>query len=216
MTSMNNNNDGAEVFRYREILVTVDVPASVAERLGKIATALAKVSDPVHIDAFWIPPELMHLTLLHLGRVREDLVDLIQERIQDTLATFAPFTCRMGSLELHGDPEAEDPEEAPDALWATIEDPEGALAALHDGIAAALEDIGVQHHAAAPFRPHIAGALFAKFRNTREFGSVMLERSGENLGEFPVRELVVLENRAADGHRDQPFRPVKRLELRGD
>ncbi|MFH1530792.1 MAG: 2'-5' RNA ligase family protein [Pseudomonadota bacterium] len=207
--------DEAEMFAYREILLTVDVPSGIAERLGKIAAALAKVSDPAHIDAFWIPPELMHVTLLHLGRVREDLVDVIQTRVNETLRTVAPFTCSVGRLDPNGNPEAEDPEQAPGALWAMVEDPDGVLSELHDKVAEALEDLGVQHHSAGPFVPHIPVALFAKFRNTREFGSVMLEHTSENLGELPVRELVVLENRAADGQRDQPFRPLKRLELAG-
>jgi len=205
--------DGADVFRYREILVTIDVPAAVAERLAKVGNALEKVSDPVHIDAFWIPPELMHVTLLHLGRVREDLVDLIQDRIDETLADVAPFTSRVGRIDPHGD--AEDPDDMADALWAILEDPDGILSGLRARLADALEDMGVTHHSTGDFVPHIPVALFAKFRNTREFGSVMLEREGEEIGDVPIRELVVLENRAADGQRDQPFRPLKRLELQG-
>ncbi len=208
--------DGAGVFTYQEILVTVDVPANVAERLSKVATALAKVSDPVHIDAFWIPPELMHMTLLHLGRVREDLVQLVQDCIDETVRSVPPFTCRVGRIDPHGNPKAVDSEQAPDALWAIIDDPDGVLSGLHDRLAEALEDMGVQHHSASPFVPHVPVALFAKFRNTREFGSVMLEHEGEDLGEVPVRELVILENRAADGQREQPFRPLKRLELKGE
>jgi len=210
-----NKQDEAEMFRYREILVTVDVPAGAAERLGNIAAALATVSDPVHIDAFWIPPELMHLTLLHLGRVRDDLVDLIQNRIDEILADAAPFTCPMGRIDLHGEPDAEDPEAATDALWAFVQDPDAALSGLRERIVEALKEMGVEHHSAAAFEPHVPVALFAKFRNTREFGSVMLEQEVEDLGEVPVREVVILENRAADGQRDQPFRPLGRLELRG-
>ena len=207
--------DGTDLFRYPEILVTVDVPAAVAERVGKIALALAKVSDPVHIDAFWIPPELMHVTLLHLGRVREDLVPLIQERLGATLADVAPFTCSTGRVDLHGESDADDPEGTADALWATVVDSDASLAALRDRLAEALEEIGVQHHSVQPFEPHIPVALFAKFRNTREFGSVMLEQEGQDLGQVPIRELVLLENRAADGQRDQPFKPLKRLEVGG-
>jgi 2'-5' RNA ligase len=210
------NQDGTEVFQYREILVTIDVPAGVAERLGKVGSALAKVSDPVHIDAFWIPPELMHLTLLHLGRVREDLIELVQTRIRETVADVTVFTARMGRIDVHADPEAADPDDAADALWALVEDPDGVLAGLRARLADALEDMGIQHHSVGAFVPHVPVALFAKFRNTREFGSVMLEQEGEDLGEVPVREIVVLENRAADGQRDQPFRPLKRLELQGD
>ena len=211
-----NSQDETAMFRYREILVTIDVPAGIAEQLGKVGAALAKVSDPVHIDAFWIPPELMHVTLLHLGRVREDVVDIIQSRIEETLRTVAPFTCHAGRLETHENPEADDPEQAPDALWAIIVDADEVLSGVRNKIAEALEDIGVEHHSVAPYIPHIPVALFAKFRNTREFGSVMLENEGEALGDLPVREVVLLENRAADGHREQPFRPLKRLELKGE
>jgi 2'-5' RNA ligase len=211
----NKKQDGTDGFSYREILVTIDVPAGVAERLGKVGSALEKVSDPVHIDAFWIPPELMHVTLLHLGRVRDDLVELIQERIDETLGSVAPFSCRVGRIEPHGDAVSDDPEDMADALWAILEDPDGVLSGMRARVADALEDMGVAHHTVGEFVPHIPVALFAKFRNTREFGSVMLEREGEDIGEVPVRELVVLENRAADGQRDQPFRPLKRLELQG-
>ena len=186
--------DGTEAFQYREILVTIDVPAAVAERLGKAAAALAKVSDPAHIDAFWIPPELMHMTLLHLGRVREDLIELIQTRIRETVADVAKFTCRMGRLDVHGDGDAGELEDAADALWGTVLDPDGSLSGLRARLADALEDMGVQHHSVGDFAPHVPVALFAKFRNTREFGSVMLEQEGEDLGEVPGENCGVARN----------------------
>ena len=213
MTSM--KQDKSDVFQYREVLITVDVPATAAEKLGKVATALARVSDPTHIDAFWIPPELMHVTLLHLGRVREDLVETVQERVGEVAGKTAPFTCSLSRLTTHDHPDAEDPEASVDALWVGVEDPDAHLAMLRDGLVEVLEEIGIQHHSPQPFEAHVPVALFAKFRNTREFGSVMLEHGDEDPGELPVRELVVLENRASDGHRDLPFRPLKRLELRG-
>ncbi len=213
VTSM--KQDESDGFQYREILITVDVPAPAAEKLGRAAAALARVSDPTHIDAFWIPPELMHVTLLHLGMVREDLVEIIQERVGEVTGKTAPFSCGLSRLTPHGEPNAETPEANVDALWGVVEDPDAHLAMLRDGLIEVLEEMGIEHHSPQPFEAHIPVALFAKFRDTREFGSVMLELDTEDLGELPVRELVVLENRASDGHRDQPFRPLKRLELRG-
>ncbi|MBM4373356.1 MAG: hypothetical protein FJ098_16990, partial [Deltaproteobacteria bacterium] len=74
---------------------------------------------------------------------------------------------------------------------------------------------GVQHHSPAVFEPHVPLGLFEKFNATREFGSVLMEQEALERLDLPVREIVLMENRAPDGVREQPFRPLRRVELRG-
>ncbi len=188
------------LFKYEEVVVTVELPTAVCRQLTEAAVALRKVTG-TQASIFWIPTTVTHLSLLFTGRVREDLVSVLVGAWQPVVAAIPAFTLRAKGLQLYREGEGES--EVTKAIWAGVETSDELLA-LRQKLVETLETLEVQV-AVEVFDPHVPLALADEFRNTREFSTVFSQWQMKDFGEIPVAALTVKVANPVQGDLDAPF-----------
>jgi 2'-5' RNA ligase len=96
----------------------------------------------------WVRPEGIHLTLKFLGDVPEQRLPELYDAVACACRAAAPFSLSVAGLGYFGSASR------PRVIWAGVDEPTGALAALQRAIEEELAHMGFQREARA-FRPHL-------------------------------------------------------------
>lgn len=196
---------------YEELVVAVDLPASVCKELTNAALALRKVTNPLHLQVFWVPANVAHIAVLNTGRVRVDLQNVVSDAMREAVAGFGDFKVNLKGLVLRK--EEGDGEDAPvKALWVGVQ-PVEQLTELRARLSRSLSELDIDVDV-SPYRPHVVLALMDQFRNTREFSSAFVEWQDKDFGEVPVHSLLVKSVTPRKGTTDRPFSVLANLPLR--
>ena len=99
-------------------------------------------------DLRWVDPAGIHLTLAFLGELDDIRVAQAREAATYAAAASSPFTFRLSGLGTFGQ------SRQPRVLWMGVSEPSGALHALHQVVAQALEQRGFVTEK-RPFAPHL-------------------------------------------------------------
>lgn len=210
---MSTDKPQADIFSYDEFVVSVDLSTDVCNQLQQAAAALKKTTNPLHMQVFWVPPNLAHISLLYTVRVREDLQAGVVDALRMAVEEVEPFKVRIRGLALHEETDGEGGQRVK-ALWARVVEGEG-LADLRTGMRASLADLNVQLDE-LDYTPHVPIALVDQFRNTREFNSAFVEWQDQDFGEVPVRAVLVKKANPREGTVSQPFSVVANLSFKQD
>ena len=200
----------AKLFSYEELVICLEISTPVCTELTRAGTALKKTIDPVHMQVFWIPPNVAHVALLHTASVRQDLVPMVTDAFGAVASGVEPFTVRLKGLTLRE--EEHEGEKRTRAIWAGVENAEP-LVALREALTTALGDLDVQNDP-DPYLPHVPLALVDSFRNTREFSSAFVEWQDREFGEFEIKAVTVKKANPKEGTAEQPFTVIKELPVR--
>ena len=136
--------------RQMRLFIAVDPSAEMAARAGRISDRMRSAG----VEAAWVPPAQMHLTLHFLG---DDVGDADLHRIcraVDTAAAAArPFRLSCAGIGVFPD------QQRPRVAWLGIREGTEELVALHDALAALLEPLGFPPEARG-YRPHLTLGRF--------------------------------------------------------
>ena len=199
-----------KLFGYKELVVVVDVPTGMCSVLAQASAALKKTCNPLHQQIFWIPANIVHLAVLHTGRVREDLVSVVGDYVKKAVAEMPGFTIKVAGLKLYEDKPGGG-EKAIKAIWAVVEN-HGRLTELRQKLVEELQEIDVQLDP-DPFEAHVPLALVDQFRNTREFDSAFVEWHDHDFGTIKVDSLQLKVANPAEGTMDRPFSVARTISL---
>ena len=173
----------------KRLFIALDLPDDLAGLLAGLDRGIEGMR--------WIAAERLHLTLCFLGNVETEA----QARLAALLdhVDCEPFALRVkgcGCFTRHGG----------FVLWAGVEDPVDALAALHQQVAEAVRAAGVDP-GSERFHPHLTLARMRRGKPTmvREFLDENAERA---FGEFPVDGVTLYSSEL------KPEGPVYRVECR--
>jgi len=126
------------------LFVAVDTPSDLRRELARIRDELRRS----RADARWEADAKLHCTLKFLGEVAEPLAGPIGEALASVAARHNPFEVRYASIGCFPD------RRRPRVVWAGIEDPAGALAAIAGDIDGASALFGIQRED-RPLHPHV-------------------------------------------------------------
>jgi 2'-5' RNA ligase len=126
------------------LFFALDTPATVRTRIAGVSTVLKDSG----ADVKWEPPTKLHCTVKFLGDTNENLLDAVKEKASALAGSTPPLRILYGGLGCF--PSLRDPR----VVWAGMEDPDGNLAALEQGLNRALADLGFEPEQRA-FRPHL-------------------------------------------------------------
>ncbi len=163
--------------RQMRLFIAVDPSAEMAARAARIADRLRGAG----VEAAWVQPSQMHLTLQFLGDDVDD-ADLhrICQAIDTAAATTPPFRLSCSGVGVFPDPRR------PRVAWLGVGEGAAEVTALHDAVAALLEPLGFPPEARG-YRPHLT---LGRFRGGSRSG-----RSDDGAGLAAALESV----RDADG-----------------
>jgi len=192
-------------------VAAVELSTPVCSELTRAGAAIKKTTNPLHMQMFWIPPNIAHVSVLHTGRVREDMVALVAEALEKVVSETEPFALKVLGLRLYEEGE-EGREKRLRAIWAGIEDSQPLLE-LRGRLVESLADFELQVDP-DPYEPHVPLALVDQFRNTREFNSAFVEWQDRAFGEVRVEALLFKKANPTEGTTDEPFSTVNTLCLK--
>jgi len=175
------------------IFFGLELPPGIKSRLLKVRSAVP--------GAKWQSAEQLHITLLFLGSVEEEVVSAVCDQAREIL--MEPFVLGVAGLSCFGHPQK------PRNLWAGVQ-PEAPVAGLHDGLKGRMTNLGFEI-GGRTFRPHITLARFK-----RQAGSVedlLTEHTDSEFGHFPVTEFVLFGSKP--GPTESVYTVIERFPLRG-
>jgi len=123
--------------------IALPLPASVKQALEETIQSLRR-----HIDARWVRPEAMHLTLKFLGDIAEDLVPALGHGLDEICAGYPEMAF---SLDVLG---AFPGRKRARIIWTSLHGSIKELASLAEQVDRLCGRYGVRHETRA-FRPHI-------------------------------------------------------------
>jgi len=158
--------------RGMRLFIAVDPSAEMAARAGRIIERL-RAAD---VEAAWVEPARMHLTLHFLGDEVDD-ADLhrICLAIDEAAATVPPFRVACAGVGVF--PDARRPRVA----WLGVREGAADLIALQAALAARLDPLGFPPEARG-YRPHLTLGRFRSGRGRADPGNAALAAAIEAVG----------------------------------
>lgn len=106
--------------RDLRLFLAIDVPNSVREKI----TEAQRFYKALNLDAAWVKPANMHLTVKFLGDTPPDLIPAIKDRMAEITKPLPPFSITLGKVGVFPNVSR------PRVLWIGLEDREGHLDSL--------------------------------------------------------------------------------------
>lgn len=124
--------------------IAIDIPPWVKEQIAGIQNRFKSLD----LNASWVRPENIHLTLKFLGDIDPQRVPLIKETMTRALNPIPKFSVWLGGLGVYPDLKR------PRVLWVGLRDSQGALETLHEKTDDALNSLGFPKEP-RKFSPHL-------------------------------------------------------------
>ena len=118
--------------RDLRLFLAIDVPNSVREKI----TEAQRFYKTLNLDAAWVKPANMHLTVKFLGDTSSDLIPAIKDRMAKIASSTPPFLIALGKIGVF--PNASRPR----VLWIGLDDRENRLDSLKIRVEKAMTSLG--------------------------------------------------------------------------
>jgi 2'-5' RNA ligase len=161
-----------------------ELPPEIREEIGKISRELRKSRLP----ARWVREENIHLTIVFLGSIDENVVEDLKEKVGSVVEGFAGFKARLSGAGVF--PNGRKPR----VLWIGLEGDIGGLSRLRDELQDALKVFGLREEK-RPFRAHLTLGRFKDRLDDDEELKWILDRYHDIASElYSLDELVLFKS----------------------
>jgi len=165
----------------------------ISEEIRENVAALQSDLRGVRARVKWVRPANMHLTLVFLGDVAEEVIALMAEEADRVAADSGPFTCEVAGIGFFGRPRA------PRIVWAGVGDGAGQLSEIQARLASTARQLGVEVED-RPFTPHLTLARVRSPAHAKELVTGIEARREEKFGRFEAERIALIGSRLeADG-----------------
>lgn len=121
-----------------------------------MATSVKRISDEIRrtaLPARWVDPSKIHLTVVFLGSLEEDLLGPVREEVERIIEGHMAFRVDLSSAGLFGTVRN------PRVLWLGLKGDIERMGKLRDGLQRSLAAFGIKEED-RPFRPHLTLGRF--------------------------------------------------------
>jgi 2'-5' RNA ligase len=126
-----------------------ELPPEIREQIGAASTELRRLRLPVR----WVKLDNIHLTMVFLGSVNEDVIDDINEKVGRVAMGFFTIKTRLTGLGVFPN------WRRPRVVWVGLNGDIERLSKLRDALQTELKPLGLREEA-RPFRPHLTLGRF--------------------------------------------------------
>jgi len=128
-----------------------ELPPAIREEIGNISRELRKSRLP----ARWVREENIHLTIVFLGSIDENVVEDLKERVGPVVEGFSRFTVKLSGVGVFPN------WRRPRVLWTGLDGDIQGLSKLRDELQDAFKGFGLREEK-RPFRAHLT---LGRFKN---------------------------------------------------
>lgn len=162
--------------------IAVEPGKAIRDRLVALQDSLAGLAQ----DVKWVEAENLHVTLLFLGEVVDKEIPKVCDAVGESVGRHSAFTMSVETLGCFGNPRR------PRTLWAGVGRGAQELCTLHDGLEAALCELGCYRREDRKFTPHITLGRNRSDRPADKLAGALSKNAGWKGGEVEVREIHVM------------------------
>lgn len=148
------------------LFLAIDIPSFAKEKIVEVQNRFKSLN----LDAAWVKPSNIHLTLRFLGNTDPGKLPEIKQRLDERLSSLTPFPVSLGETGVF--PNTRNPR----ILWIGLRDPENKLDPLHKIIEDTVERIGFPPEP-KKFAPHLT---LARIKSRK--GSRLIEQEISKIG----------------------------------
>ncbi len=168
----------------RRLFVGVRVSLATANQLSRAVETLSRRARDGGLDLKWVPPASYHLTLKFLGWTRSAAVGAVRDALDRAVVGSTRFTFKTARLG------AFPSLDKASVLWAGVDEPTGALAALAAAVDTAMTGVGYAAET-RPFHPHVT---LARLRETRAVKELVLPIAEQMFGDTRIEAVTLYES----------------------
>lgn len=139
------------------LFLAIDIPSNIREELTKIQSQFKSLD----LDASWVRPGNIHLTLKFLGNTEPEKIPQIVEVMNTCVNSIGPFSLSL--TKIGGFPNLNRPR----VLWVGLADSQGSLVSAQKNIDRNLSRLGYDTDN-KPFFPHLTLARFKSPKGGQE------------------------------------------------
>ena len=168
----------------RRLFVGIPVSLETVDALSGACESLARRARDAKVRVRWLAPATYHLTIKFLGWCRPDVVDAITDGLARAAATTEPLrftTARLGAFP--------SPAKA-SVVWAGVDDPGGAIAALAARVDAEMTALGFAREERR-FHPHVT---IGRVKELADVSGVLLPMAEQVFSETRAPDLILYES----------------------
>jgi 2'-5' RNA ligase len=159
-----------------------DLPPQIRQVLNDALEKVRKTS----LDARWVRPEGIHLTVVFMGNVREEDISPMSEFIGAACSRYGPFTVALKGMGCF--PNSRNPR----VLWLGVEGTLERMSRFRDEVQRGLTPFGIQEEK-RDFRPHLTLGRFKKpLKKSGDLEKLLSENRGLTSPACSLNELVLL------------------------
>ncbi len=162
------------------LFIAIPLPKEVVNHVRRIQKALSRLG----LEARWIPPRNLHLTLKFLGEVDSQQIPLIGAALQNVCRKFNSLLLKTGGLGVF--PGGKNPR----VLWVGVKATDDSLFRLQADLGKTLAAAGFPQDQ-KPFRAHLTLARFRYPPDPQILKRVLLEQDGNTPASFYVTRIVL-------------------------
>lgn len=158
-----------------------ELPPQIRQVLREAFERAKKTS----LDARWVRPEGIHLTVVFMGNIREEDVSPISEFVGGVCSRYGPFTMALKGMGCF--PNRRNPR----VLWLGVEGTLERMSRFRDDIQQGLTPFGIQEEK-RDFRPHLTLGRFKKpLKKSGDLEKLLSENNGLTSPACSLNELIL-------------------------
>jgi 2'-5' RNA ligase len=160
--------------------IAVELSSSLRDTLGELQEDLKRAG----VEARWVRPQGIHLTLKFLGNIAAEQVQAVRSAMEEAVHGSKPIEARAGGVGAFPN------ERRPRVVWVGLEEPTGALVALQKRLDAALKPLGFKPEN-RPFKAHLTIARIKSPGRGAEVARALADQEDVDFGKIVVDKIVL-------------------------
>jgi len=160
------------------LFLAIDIPSEILEGLTKIQNHFKSLD----LDASWVRPGNIHLTLKFLGNTEPEKIPQIVEMMNTCVNSIAPFSLALTEVGCFPN------QNRPRVLWVGLADSQGSLVSAQKNIERNLSRLGYDTDN-KPFFPHLTLARIKSPKSGLGIKEKITNLPGEDKKPFSVKSI---------------------------
>jgi len=168
----------------KRLFVGLRVSLATANALGRAVETLGRRARDGGLEVRWVPPAGYHVTLKFLGWTRATAIEAVADALDRAARGAQRFTLKTGRLGAFASLDKAS------VIWAGVDEPSGALAALAAAVETAMAGVGYAAES-RPFHPHVT---VARLREIRAVKDLVLPVAEQMFGDTRIEAVTLFES----------------------
>lgn len=166
--------------KHFRLFIAADIPDNIKDRISAMSSELQKLN----LDAKWVKPENIHITLKFLGNTDEQKIPSIIKIIEQAVENIPPIACNISELGVFPNIKF------PKVLWIGMDEKSHALKHIADTLDKKLSKLGFEAEKKS-FKVHLTIARMRSGKNKASLEAFLANKGLVQKHEFMIEKIIL-------------------------